>query len=194
MTTSCTYPLRAWGEILNVWWDQDLVYDMNHAICTNGVTGYNFSFIVQIQRVLKRQLKIFSVGSCWMVRLLLNFFAIQQHQVLSEPQVSWFLISTWQCWKQKQFLLQRPGFLVFLFKQHSKDLFTTRLYRKVLWLLYHHLVTMEKPHKACVLSCLLLFSLVYSMFPDGELLFEHSEREVGWTPRKQRGRQELCIQ
>jgi len=49
---------------------------MNHAICTNGVTGYNFSFIVQIQRVLKRQLKIFSVGSCWMVRLLLNFFAM----------------------------------------------------------------------------------------------------------------------
>lgn len=71
---SCTYPLRAWGEILNVWWDQDLVYDMNHAICTNSITGYNFSFIVQIQRVLKRQLKIFSVGSCWMVRLLPNFF------------------------------------------------------------------------------------------------------------------------
>lgn len=82
----------------------------------------------------------------------------QQHKVLLKPQVSWFLILTWHWWKQKQFLLQRQRCFIFsFFKQHSKDLFTTSLYSKALWLFYHHLVTMEKPHKACVLSCLAPF-------------------------------------
>lgn len=55
MAMSSTYLLK--GKILHVWWDQNLVYDMDHTICTNSISEYNFSIVVQNQGVLERQQK-----------------------------------------------------------------------------------------------------------------------------------------
>lgn len=63
MAMNCTYLLR--GEILHMWWDQNLVYDMDHAICANSIMEYNFSFVVQNYRVLERQQKHFFCGTSW---------------------------------------------------------------------------------------------------------------------------------
>lgn len=60
---NCTYLLR--GDILHMWWDQNLVYDMDHAICANSIMEYNFSFVVQNYRVLERQQKHFFCGTSW---------------------------------------------------------------------------------------------------------------------------------
>lgn len=60
---SCTYLLE--GEILHMWRNQNLVYDMDHTICANSITEYNFSSVVQNQWVLERQQKHFFCEICW---------------------------------------------------------------------------------------------------------------------------------
>jgi len=42
-----------------------LVYDMDHAVCANSITEYNFSFVIQNQRVLERQQKHVFCGTLW---------------------------------------------------------------------------------------------------------------------------------